>query len=50
MAYLKLLKLKGLTWESCQTKMIYLKLLKLRGLTWEFCQTKRTNRSICPAI
>jgi len=46
MTYLKLLKLKELTWEFCQTKRIYLKLLKLKGLTWELCQTKRTKRGI----
>jgi len=31
---LKLLKLKGLTWEFCQTKRTKLKLSKLKGLTW----------------
>jgi len=33
MTYLKLLKLKGLTWEFCQTKMTKLKLSKLKELT-----------------
>jgi len=33
MTNLKLLKLKGLTWEFCQTKSVYLKLLKLKELT-----------------
>jgi len=40
------LKLKGLTWEFCQTKRIKLKLSKLKGLTWEFCQIKRTKNNI----
>jgi len=43
---LKLLKLKGLTWEFYQTKMTKLKLSKLKGLTWEFCQTKMTKSGI----
>ena len=50
MTYLKLLKLKGLTWEFCQTKRIYLKLLKLKRLIQEFCQTKRTKRDIWPSL
>jgi len=46
MTYLKLLKLKGLTWKFCQTKETKLKLSKLKGLTYKLCQTKKIKNDI----